>query len=318
MLLSHAADLLVTGLFLLGSFLTLAGARSTFAAVRTVEDTPTATIRAAAQGRVELKGRLATATPLVAPLSGEPCGFWMLTAERWVKDGRRSRWVSLGAARSEPDWLELTDGTGTCLLAVPDATFSLRHAHTEVIDGGGLLGLGKHFPPAAQDRINAVGRKRVVEHRVPVDAELYAIGLFRSLSSSDSPFADDWTQTVLRQGLAAPSYARLAADMAVAVGGDLRAGAEARWQQRMRALEGIGPDLPLAGTVTVHTLRRDDRRGRSFPLIISDRPEAGVTRDLRRQAWLMVLAAVVLAGAGIATLAATRPQALDAVLGFLG
>lgn len=318
LVLAWLGDLLAVGFMVVVGLLFFMGGFQSFGRARVIADTPTATIRGAAQGRVELNVRVPLDTPLIAPLSGEECCFWTLTVERKVGSRRHSGgWQTVATAHSvDGGWLETTDGTGTCLIAIPDADITSRAKAEHRIIGSGLDDLGKHFPAGVRQTLHASGEKRVIEQRFPVDATLHAIGLFKSLPSNTTPFDDDWTHQVLRQGAAAPAWARKLAEATQAASADERERLKEDWRARMRKLEGIPPGAPLGGTVTVHTLVQDMRRNQMFPLLLSDSAESSVIKQLRRGGLVAkALGALVIASA-IGILALSRPDLFNALVGL--
>src|SRR5690242_5297142 len=67
---------------------------------RLLQDTPTARIRSAAQGFVELegRGRVMAGPPIVAPLTRAACVWWRYRVERRVTDSKgRSSWNTVDA-----------------------------------------------------------------------------------------------------------------------------------------------------------------------------------------------------------------------------
>lgn len=72
---------------------------------------------------------------------------------------------------------------------------------------------------------------------------------------------------------------------------------------RMRLLEGIGPDAPLAGSATIHTLRRDDRKGM---MILSDKDERQIIAKTRLGALVAFVFMAVMIGVAALVLAEER------------
>lgn len=314
--LSYVGDVLVVGFFLTLALLGFMAGRAALAQARIMADTPTSTIRGASQGRVELKARIPVAEPLVAPLSKEKCCFWILIAEFQDRDGNRSDWKEVGKAWPGEEWLELDDGTGKCLLALPEAEIKGRTKVEHSFIGTGMEGLGKHFGKDVRAVMQPLAPKRIIEIRFDVDAEIYAIGLFQSLSSNNTPFDDDWARRALRSGAAVPGWARALAKAAIADGEAGRQVMMDKWRARMRVLEGIGPDAPLAGSATVHTLRKDDRKGMMFPLILSDKDERQVITKTRWSAFAAFVFMVVMLGVAVLILAENRPDLLQFLIGI--
>src|SRR5690606_23767286 len=80
---------------------------------RTMEDTPTAKIRSAPQGYIEIEGmqRLGPEGLVHAPLSKTPC-LWYRYSIEYFSD---KRWVTIEQGASSQLFL-LDDGTGQCLV----------------------------------------------------------------------------------------------------------------------------------------------------------------------------------------------------------
>ncbi len=261
---------------------------------RVMADTPTSTIRAASQGRAEIIGRIPQEKPLKAPLSGEPCAFWRLevVVERKLRSNRHL--PSLRAiAYSSPDFIELNDNTGSCFVAVQEAMFKIyRNVEKRQIVGRGADGLAKHFPQKLRPIINQVGVKDFVEHRIPMDADIYAIGLFESLPSNKTPFDNLQMDKQM-------SRVTETDDVHLQVAKETREQLKAQWRARMRQLEGVQSDDLLAGTHTVHTLRADGRPNRRFALIVSDLDQVRLAKKLMYKVVVAALTGTVLLGIGI-------------------
>ncbi len=82
---------------------------------RTIEDTPTAKIRSAAQGYVGINGfgRAIGDEPLRAPLTGKPCLWYRYTIERYESGNKRSSWETVESGTSE-QFFAIDDSTGIC------------------------------------------------------------------------------------------------------------------------------------------------------------------------------------------------------------
>lgn len=314
LVLAWVGDLLLVGFMGIVALLFFLGAGQALRQARVIADTPTSTIRGAAQGRVELNVRVPGDRPLTAPVSGEECSFWQLTVHGESRSGRHTSLRMIGRAWSGDDWLPVADGTGTCLLAMPEATISSRLTVTRRIHGGGLDGLGRYFRPDLRPALHEWGTKVVTEHRFPVDADVHAVGFFQTVPSNRTPFDEDWTDRVLRQGTAAPAWARQLAAATRQAAAEEREELKEQWRDRMRKAEGIPDGAPLGGTVMVHTMRQDLRGNRLFPLLVSDLGEDTVVTRLRwTAAGAMVGGVATLAGA-VAALAYTRPALFDALV----
>jgi hypothetical protein len=146
---------------------------------RLVQDAPTARIRSAPQGYVELEGtaRLLDDQPQVAPLSGKPCCWYRFSVERRSKD----KWVRVNSGSSEGRFL-LRDETGDCLIDPVGAEVSSRHKRVWNGDSGDALWLGINRS-ALGDWLG--GRYRYTEELLLDGDPLYAVGWFRSLDDLD-------------------------------------------------------------------------------------------------------------------------------------
>jgi len=140
--------------------------RRNFKKWRHASDTPTSKIRSAAQGYVELKGRIALVEgqpPLIAPLSGIACVWW----EYEIRRGRDI----IETKRSTADSFYLDDGTGQCKINLEGAKIiehSMREWH------------GKTRYPQPGDRHTDEGSYEYVESLLFPGRRLYALGEFKS------------------------------------------------------------------------------------------------------------------------------------------
>ena len=282
-----------------------------------VADTPTALIRSASQGRVELMGRLPQAAASPAPVSGRTVAFWMVEVHHQSERGQTSL---VGRAWSTPDFLEVEDQPGSCLLAVPEARFKLSPPcwetleTTEAVLTPEFLDL---FPPPLRPLVAAEGKKIIHEVTLPVGAEVYAFGFFQSFSGQTTPFEHGPLGVkTQRTGQQADT------DIPVFVNWlRLRWAAGLHWQDRLSeaAMDAI-PDLlrqwgqtharlkeawtarrqaQAAAAFAVHTLREDVRSDQTFPLIVSDVREQGVVDKLHGKAMADGLIALVILGVAV-------------------
>ena len=158
-----------------------------WASSRAIEDTPTARVRSAAQGYVELCGRglPAADSSNKGPLTGIPCTWWRYKIEGRRYSGRSFSWRTVDSGMSCEPFL-LDDGTGQCLIdprgaeVLPVAT-DRWYGPTEwpqgrIPDPTGVLGwLADAF---------ITDKYRYTEYRLQPHEKLYAIGAFRSLGGA--------------------------------------------------------------------------------------------------------------------------------------
>ena len=271
-----------------------------FRQARRFADIPTARIRAAPQGYVEIVGRLGDTpeagglTPTgKAPISGESCAYWEVALTQPRKSSSGSRWVTVAEVRSHDVLLPIQDGTDTCYLMVQEAeihAIERSHPvhHRDTI--GALLGLS----PAENEKVLAAGQLRAVERILPADAEIYAMGLFRSYPSNQNPMRENWATRKLAQRGSISGASAKVAEWAVIRSQAYREQAEALWWQLMRDLEGVGPEDPLDGTRTVHVLSSDTRPQNLRPLVISTESEHSLIRRYYIRAACLAVVSVLL------------------------
>lgn len=140
-----------------------------------MQDTPTAKIRSAAQGYVELQGKQyrLPKEPIMAPLSKRPCTWYSYTIEHQ----RRKGWVILEYGTSS-GLFELRDDTGRCIVDPNGAQVNTS-----------LKESWYGYTPTPQPRpksfigrlLCAFGRYRYREWRMEEEMGLYALGNFHTV-----------------------------------------------------------------------------------------------------------------------------------------
>lgn len=101
-----------------------------FSGLRLIADTPTARIRSAPQGHVELQGLAQPrGEPLPAPLSTRPCVWYRYRIAERRSSGRNESWVTVEQGEAEGPFL-LDDGTGHCLVEPKGARLHCAHRET--------------------------------------------------------------------------------------------------------------------------------------------------------------------------------------------
>ncbi len=168
---------------------------------RLIEDTPTAKIRSAAQGYLELigRGRYLGEKPLIAPLTGTPCTWYSYKIEREVHSGKQTRWDTIESETSSLPFL-LVDDTGHCLInpvgaeVIPAVNHVWYGNSRRPITGPARSGNFLRF---------SSGGYRYTEKRLHADEFLYALGDFvtlgevrrnRTLEAEVSATLKDWKQ----------------------------------------------------------------------------------------------------------------------------
>jgi hypothetical protein len=206
---------LSSGEFLLWSVLlslaALTGLIATFIAfhrARLIEDTPTAKIRSAPQGYVELIGEadLMRGEPVIAPLSNTPCCWWKYRVEK----KNNNSWRTQRTGVSDNLFL-LRDGTGECIIDPEGASVStlerqVWYGPTPTPFAGPDRGRGTThsrfnlFGMAISVNTTFDGDYRYTEETILPGDPLYAIGLFNSLGELDrKAIRDERIRERLRQ-----------------------------------------------------------------------------------------------------------------------
>lgn len=151
-------------------------------AARLIQDTPTSRIRSAAQGYVELHGRLEKVTddPVLSPLTKTECVWWRYKIEKRIDQKDRSDW-RLVEGRSSQVWLRLNDGTGVCLINSVGASISagvkdVWEGYERYPTGKKKGVLGKLFS----------SKYRYTEERLYQGQDIYAIGDFLTQRADQS------------------------------------------------------------------------------------------------------------------------------------
>ncbi len=256
---------------------------------RLIEDVPTAKVRSAPQGYVELVGTadLLPGPPIVAPLTQTVCCWYSYRVERRSD----KHWRTLQSGTSD-DLFLLRDETGECVIDPEGA--SIDSIHSQTWSGGasslgtpGLHAVDRDLGPLGRGVSQALGGLGSVggDHRyhetviLPGDP-LYAIGWFHSLDDSD------WSESerarageLLREWKRRPETLRERFDHNRDGVIDQDEWEDARRVARERAKE----ELAEARTRThVHMMGRP--KGRAY--LIANRPEPALVRRYRWQAIL--------------------------------
>lgn len=147
---------------------------------RAVEDTPLARIASAPQGDVHVEGRarpLGGKTPL-SPLTGTPCLWYSYRVERYQRQGKNARWVTVSQGRSL-DLFSLEDHSGAAVLhpARADVLAAHRrvwrgHTPTPTAEPSGIF--GALFGPSY----------RYTEELIFPEESLRVLGWFQSMDGT--------------------------------------------------------------------------------------------------------------------------------------
>lgn len=156
--------------------------------IRLIEDKPTAKIRSAPQGYVELEGRgkLMDGPPIIAKLSGLPCVWFRYKIEELVTTnssrGSHRRWETIDKGEStETFWLQ--DDTGRVVVDPEGAKIMPRHKDTWRSHAS-FSGITRPaFVTSFVASRHAGGNYRFTEERINSGDRLYALGLLKNVSS---------------------------------------------------------------------------------------------------------------------------------------
>ncbi|MCG6967952.1 MAG: E3 ubiquitin ligase family protein [Chromatiaceae bacterium] len=218
--LAHAPDPLLIFVAVLAAVALMAGF-SNLRRVRHIEDVPTARVRSAPQGYVELIGtaHMLDGEPIVAPLSNTRCCWFRYKIER--RSGKDWKMVQSG---SSDGIFVLRDDTGDCVIDPEGAEVTSRHERTWSDDGGGwrahavhmrLPSLGKTADLVVDiggkvlESLSGIGEYRYQEAVILDGDTLYAVGRFRTLGPGDRDATlDELTGAILREWKRRPDTLR--------------------------------------------------------------------------------------------------------------
>ncbi|MGD2118177.1 MAG: GIDE domain-containing protein [Chromatiales bacterium] len=293
--------------FLAGlSILSFYGALRFFRRNRIIVDTPTARIRSAPQGYVELAGvaQLEKDQPVIAPLTDTPCCWYRYKIERESDN----KWRTVEKGDSEIAFV-IEDDTGRCLVLPSGA--EVTASERSVWYGNSkqptdrnpprqkITATAGHFHISINTGVSAnfadllKTRYRYTEERIYPGDILYALGHFHSLgetehSQSKRQLTRDilkfWKQdqTRLVQRFDQNNDGRIDAD---------------EWQQAQDAATRIAAEKHAEQKLqqVPHSLGKP--RDKAFPFLISSLPQFALAQRYRILFWLS-LAAFFITGSG--------------------
>jgi len=309
--LAHAPD----GLLMFCSILAVVSFFIAFTAlrrVRNIENVPTARIRSAPQGYVELIGRAhgLDGEPIVAPLSRVACCWYRYRIERRGDKG----WRALESGTSDGIFL-LRDDTGDCVIDPEGAEVTTEHARSWYDNGDGWGGHGVHMRlpslgKAADTIVNVsgkvmsgiggMGEYRYTEAVIMDGDPLYAIGRFHTVGPGEKAATiRELTGAILREWKQRPDTLRerFDRDRDGAIDVD-------EWQHARAAAEELATReyAEQFNRQELHSLKKP-ADGRLF--LLSNLEEFGLLRRYRWRMRLAFLASIVL-GAAVAVMLSTR------------
>lgn len=258
-----------------------------FHRARIIEDTPTAKVRSAHQGYVELEGQARSLPdqPVLAPLTKTACVWYRFKIEREKHSSRSgSHWSEVESGRSETPFI-FNDETGECLV-------DPRRAEVTPVLKKVWYGTSKW--PGIQDRQGFFGeligkRYRYTEERIE-DGDVYILGWFDTLRSTDTSLSEELSGLLRSWKQDRPELlSRFDAN------GDGRID-ENEWQRaRQTARRQLIEDRAVRSAQPATNVVRDSGHDR-YPFLISARPQFQLGERYRRHALFALIGSVAAAG----------------------
>ena len=255
---------------------------------RVMEDMPTARIRSAAQGYVELIGAAHPPdVPLFSPITHTHCAWYSFKIERREGEGN-NKWQVESKGRSTAQfWLD--DGSGRCIVDPEGAEVRALTRRT-------WTGSTAHLIPGTVGQVMVAGDSdhRYTEHLILPGQTLYALGWFTSLSPLQASAHEE-----VRERIAAwkadPQQRR-----AFDTNHDGELDMAEFEQLRQQAAAAVDADRrERAALPQTHVLQQPkDRR----VFLLTTEPHDTLARKLRWQAWAWLAAGVLGLGYGAAGL----------------
>jgi hypothetical protein len=258
-----------------------------FRRARVIEDTPTARVRSAPQGYVELQGqaRVLPDQPVIAPLTGSACVWYRFRIEQEKHNSRSgSHWSEVESGRSETPFL-LVDTTGECLV-------DPRSAEVTPIIRKVWYGSSKW--PGGHDRRGFFGvllgtRYRYTEERIDA-GDVYVLGWFDTLRSTDQPVNEELSRMLKAWKQDQPELLRRFDSNG---DGQIDAG---EWQDARQTAhrQVLGERAARSAQPAINIVRAGEQDSR--PFLISARPQWLLSERYRRHAVLALAGSVAAAG----------------------
>ncbi|WPL18618.1 E3 Ubiquitin ligase [Thiorhodovibrio winogradskyi] len=166
---------------LISALVALAYGLRSFWHLRIIVDTPTARIRSAAQGYVELFGfARVRREPLLAPLTQTPCVWYRYKVEEEGGSGRHRNWRTIQQGQAEHPFL-LDDSTGECLVDPTGAILKFRNK--DVWNTREPHGFYRSRSSPARSISHFFGLERnyrLTEERIHAGEPVYLLGYFET------------------------------------------------------------------------------------------------------------------------------------------
>ncbi len=160
---------------------------------RIIEDTPTAKIRSASQGYVELvgHGHLIEGQPITSPFSGDTCLWYEYRLEKRRTTSKSNRWYTVRREASDSLFL-IKDETGQCIIDPERASVTVKDGYVWYGDSD----TPSRRPPTARkipalDKLISLSgfggsfkKYRYTEKLLYPGNRLYAIGLYETIGGA--------------------------------------------------------------------------------------------------------------------------------------
>lgn len=243
---------------------------------RLIESIPTARVRSAPQGYVELIGeaRMMEGPPVVSPLSGMRCVWFRYKIEEKIREynGKghfRSRWRVVKQQTSEEVFM-LADATGECAIDPDDAQVITRDKRTWY-------------------RHESVPPRRYTEWTILEGQSLYAMGLFKSVASVQDQTIRDQVSHTLRAWKQEPELLLQRYDSNQ--DGQI---SQSEWQQaRADATLAVKREIGQHATMKQLSIMRSSPH-KNQPYILSTIPEQTLISRYKRHALLAMIGFIIL------------------------
>ncbi|MBX3616801.1 GIDE domain-containing protein [Nitrosomonas sp.] len=264
---------------------------------RLIEDTPTAKLRSAHQGYIELvgKGLSINDQPIFAPLSNHPCLWYQSQIEEqetYIEKGRtQTRWNVVYKTISDQRF-KLTDGVATCLVDPKDAEVT---GHEKLIWYGNTEWPARTQVFESQSIIHAMANQyRYTESLILPGQPVYVLGQYRTWSEATQQTVRDVMIQLINSWKQNQQQLRERFDINKDGNIDQEEWEVARQQARLEAQQ-LHDQLALQPDENI--IARPDRSDR--PFIISVYSQTVLVRKYRRHAAIAGIVWIVIVGYAI-------------------
>jgi len=184
--------------------------------LRILRTTPTSKIRSAAQGSVELKGKLShIENKLIAPFSKKSCCWYKFVVEahnlvvvesfdfesilkNYTLCGldldnpnlghKKDNWVEILRGKSLNSFAVINDNGGSSLLNLHDAEIEAHYIESWIVGKPILERFDDIMVIKGFEKPSSFHKYRITEHRIHKDQDIFALGFFRTLKAHENPY----------------------------------------------------------------------------------------------------------------------------------